>query len=79
MADKRSYRDIVISVETSLNYINNHLQNIDGHLNKLNERTKENEVSSSKNSNNIKWILRIGGSFLVFVIIPVVLKLLGIY
>ena len=57
MADKRSYRDLVIRLETQNEYINNHLHNIDSHLNRLNERTSENELNTAKNTNSIK-ILR---------------------
>ena len=77
MANKRSYRDLVIRLDEHMASVDNHLKNIDGHLNRLNERTGDCEVSVTKNSNNIKWIMRIGGG--LFLLIPIVLKLMGVY
>lgn len=79
--NKRSYTDIVISVETSLSFIENHLKNIDQHLNKLNERTGDCEVLTATNSNNNKWIIRIGSGLFTILAggVALVLKLFGVY
>jgi len=82
MTDKRSYKEVLASVETSLTYINNHLANIDSHLNKLNERTGDCEVSTAKNKDRISLIYKIGGGFLTTLLagsLAVGLHLMGIY
>jgi len=77
---KRSYTDIVISLETSLGFIENHLKNIDQHLNKLNERTGNCEVATTKNTTNIRWIIRIGGGAVGSGgVLAGILKLAGVY
>ena len=73
MTDKRSYTDI-------LSFIENHLSNIDQHLNKLNERTSGCEVATAKNTTNIRWIIRIGGGTLGSGgVLAGILKLMGVY
>ena len=61
MSEKRSYKEVLASLETHIVYINTHLGNIDQHLNRLNERTSENEINTAKNSNNISLIWKVGG------------------
>lgn len=86
MADKRSYREIVLDLEKHLVeynvhivYIGNHLKNIDSHLNRLNERTGDCEVLTGSNSTNIKWIIRIGSGLFTILAGGIVLKLFGVY
>jgi len=60
MSDKRSYKDILASVETHFIYINNHLDNIDKHLERQNNSLTEHERSIAKNSTWImafRWII----------------------
>lgn len=81
MADKRSYREIQASVETHLIYINNHLGNIDGHLEKINTINLAQEVKIAKNKTSIAWIKWIvGGGFTIITIAVVgTLKVMGVY
>ena len=55
MSDKerRSYKEIVASFETHIIYINNHLQNIDTHLERLNMTVNDNKTRSKIN----KWAI----------------------
>jgi len=68
MSDSRSYKEILASVETALSYINNHLSNIDGHLEKINTTNLNQEVKIARNKDRIGLILKIGGSSLVVLI-----------
>ena len=78
--------DAVIRLETQAEYTNNHLQNIDSHLNKLNERTDKNEkaiaIVDEKSKGNKDWIFRLGiptcGSIVLAVII-FILKTVGVF
>ena len=82
MADKRTYKEIVASIETSIGYIDNHLRNIDAHLNRLNERTGDCELLSARNKDRISLAYKIGGglfSVLSLALVALVLRLLGIY
>ena len=86
MSDKRTYTNVLIeiegrlrSIETINTYQENHLANIDKHLNKLNERTSDCEVSAAKNKTRIGalyWIFGVlfSGGGITFV----VLKLVGV-
>jgi hypothetical protein len=84
MSNGKSYTENLVeihqklsSLETISTYQENHLSNIDQHLNKLNERTIKNERQTAKNTSNIGWICKIGGGIvgsggLVFLIIKLV-------
>ena len=52
--DKRSYREVLASVETSLTYMNNHLGNIDKHLERGNNKLSEHDKAITKNST---WVI----------------------
>ncbi len=54
MTDKRSYKDILASVETHFIYINNHLDNIDKHLERQNNSITEHGKLITGNSTWIK-------------------------
>ena len=62
--EKRTYKEIVASLETHIIYINNHLQNIDSHLERLNSGEGMQNVAIAKNSVRISLIYKIGGSLL---------------
>ena len=82
MTEKRSYKEILASVETSLSYINNHLGNIDGHLEKINTTNLDQEVKIARNKDRIGLGYKIGGgifSVLSLALVALVLHLLGIY
>lgn len=64
MAEGRTYKEVVASLETHIIYINNHLSNIDGHLEKLNTRTHDNEIQIAVNKTGISRIYKIGGGIL---------------
>lgn len=71
MANKKTYTSVLIeiegrlsSIETTTKHQENHLGNIDQHLNRLNERTGDCEVQTAKNSTRISLVYKIGGSIL---------------
>ena len=64
MTEKRSYKTILASVETHFIYINNHLSNLDKHLEKINTTNLQQEVKIARNKDRINLILRIGGGLL---------------
>ncbi len=64
MTDKRSYKEILSSVETHFIYINNHLNNIDKHLERQNNSITEHGKSITKNST---WISAI--KYMVYMLI----------
>jgi len=69
MADKRSYKEVLASVETSLIYMNNHLGNIDSHLERQNNSLTEHGKSIAKNTT---WI-----SALKYAVYVIVIALIG--
>ena len=73
MPENRTYKEVLAGVETSLTFINNHLGNIDQHLNKLNDRTTHNEIDIATNKadtgNNRGLIYKMG--------IPVCIAIMG--
>lgn len=60
--EKRTYTQNLAEIKTILSYQENHLGNIDSHLDKLNDRTNSNEIKAEKNATNTKWVIRIGGT-----------------
>ena len=82
MADKRNYKDILASVETHFIYINNHLANIDSHLEKINTTNLEQEVKIAKNKDRIGLGYKLGGGLLTVLgggTIAGILHLFGVY
>ena len=82
MADKRTYKDILASVETHFIYINTHLTNIDQHLEKINTVNVKQEVKIARNKDRIGLISKIGGGLLTILSggsVALILKLLGVY
>ena len=71
---ERTYKETSAVIETQLIYIESHLKNIDQHLNNINTDAKANRKDTDKNTNNIKWIIRLGGS--IFTLILVVIGLI---
>lgn len=82
MLDKRSYKEIVASIETHIIYVNNHLGNIDQHLNAINNTNLEQEVKIIRNRDRISLFYKIGGGLGTLCgagLIALILKLLEIY
>ena len=82
MADKRSYKETLASVETHFIYINNHLGNIDQHLNAINNTNLEQEVKIIRNRDRIGLFYKIAGGLGTLCgagLIALLLKLLEIY
>ena len=76
MADKRTYKEIARDIEnyvkaqgglfnTHMSYINNHLGNIDGHLEKINTTNLDQEVKIVRNKDRIGLIFKIIGGILL--------------
>jgi len=74
--DRRPYKELVGVIETKLTYIENHLHNIDSHLEKLNGSVSEHGKAIATNKNTSVWLWRIIGLFIVG-LIGVVIKLLA--
>lgn len=91
MAEKKSYTQVLIEVKEELSelktitsYQENHLRNIDQHLNTQNERISANEKATAKNTDRIGIILRVGGWVAAILgggggITAITLKLLGVF
>ena len=92
MSDKRTYKQIARDLEnymkaqveifnTHMVYINNHLSNMDGHLEKINTTDLGQEVKIARNKDRISLIFKIGGG--LFAVLgggaAFVLHLLGVY
>ena len=73
--DRRSYKQLVGIVETSLTYMNNHLGNIDSHLERLNNSIGKHGEALATNKTSIVWLWRIIGLFTVG-LIGLVIKLI---
>jgi len=79
---KRSYSEIVASIETHIIYINNHLANVDSHLEKINTTNLKQEVKIAKNKDRITLGYKIGGGILSIILTGLLalgLHLIGIY
>ena len=89
MADKRKYTDILRDLDAkmaeyniTIQYVNNHLGNIDGHLEKINTTNLGQEVKIARCKDRISLGYKIGGglfSVLSLALVALVLHLLGIY
>lgn len=62
--EKRTYTQVLASLETHIIYINNHLKNIDSHQEAQNNRIGRNEIRTAKNTAGIAWIKWTGGILL---------------
>ena len=60
MAGKRTYKDVVIAVETHIEHIREDISKVKTHLEKLNDKEGIQNVAIAKNKMNIKWIVKIG-------------------
>ena len=78
MTPKRTYTQVLSSIETHQEYTSTHLRNIDAHMARQNDKLYELEKSNTENKNNIKWIVGIGGGIITLILIPVVLNLIGV-
>jgi len=88
---KKSYTENLIDIKTELielktisTYQENHLRNIDNHLNTLNERTDKNEKQISRNTDRIGIIIRCGAWVAAILgggggITAITLKLMGVF
>ena len=82
MADKRTYKENLATISTQLVYIESHLRNIDGHLEKINTTNLDQEVKIARNKDRIGLGYKIGGglfSVLSLALVALVLRLLGVY
>ena len=91
MAERQSYTEVLTDIKVELSslrtiseYQENHLGNIDSHLNLLNERTGKTERGTDRNSDRISIIWKVGGwvggsIFGGGVITAIVLKWLGFF
>ena len=68
MPEKRSYKEVLANLETHVVYINNHLQNIDKHLERQNDKLIESAKIISRNS---AWICAL--KYAVYIIIAVLI------
>lgn len=76
---KRTYTQIVASIETQIIYVETHLRNIDSHLEKLNTSQGKQDLQIGRNKNNIGWVIKLGGVIIVLILIPLFLKMFGVY
>ena len=82
MPDKRKYTETLASIETHFIYINNHLSNIDHHLEKINTTNLAQEVKIQRNKDRISLHSKIGGGIVALLgsaTVAVILKLVGVY
>jgi len=88
MADKRKYTEILRDLDAKMaeyiitvQYINNHLGNIDQHLEKINTTNLDQEVKIIRNKDRISIGYKIGGGLLVVLgggLIAFLLTMLGV-
>jgi len=82
MADKRTYKEVLASLETHIIYIGNHLKNIDSHMGKINDTNLEQELKIGRNKDRISLGYKIGGGIALIAlggVVTVALKVLGVY
>ena len=87
--DKRKYTDILRDLDAKMaeynitvEYIKNHLGNIDSHMGKINDTNLKQEVKIARNKDRIGLGYKIGGglfSILSLALVALVLRLLGVY
>lgn len=85
MNNKQSYKELVVQLNTGLQYIQNHLRNIDQHLEKINTTNVDQEIKIALNKeyaeSHFGLIWKVG-SILVAIIgglMVFILHLLGVY
>lgn len=61
MADKRSYRDLVIRVDANVDDIKEDIKGIYKELKSQNGRIFKNEINTAVNTNGIRLIWKVGG------------------
>jgi len=89
MADKRKYTEILRDLDAkmaeyniTIQYVNNHLGNIDSHMGKINDTNLDQELKIARNKDRISLGYKIGGGFLLIAasgITAITLRLLGVY
>lgn len=86
MADKRKYTDILRDLDTkmaeyniTIQYVNNHLSNIDSHMGKINDTNLDQEVKIARNKDRIALGYKLAGGLLLIMATAIVLRLLGVY
>ena len=81
MADKKTYTQVVTTIETHVDYIRLHLKNLDSHLERINNRITEHDKITTMNKANINNIWRVigGMGLLLLALIPILLKVFGVF
>ena len=79
MTEKRKYTEVLASIETHITYINTHLRNLDGHLEKINTTNLAQEVKILRNKDRIGLIYKIGGGLITILVTALILSLFGVY
>ena len=88
MVDKRKYTEVLRDLEVKMaeylltaQFINNHLQNMDGHLEKINTINLEQEIEIARNKDRISLGYKLGGVLLTLLggSLAFILHLLGLY
>ncbi len=80
MTEKRKYTEVVASIETHILYMGRDIKAIKEHIGEMNDHEGEQDVRITKNTNNIGWIMKIGGSlFAIGSLVALVLKIVGLY
>lgn len=75
MPDKRKYTEILRDLDAKMaeyiitvQYINNHLGNIDSHMEKINTTNLDQEVKITRNKDRIGLMYKMGGGFVVILL-----------
>ena len=89
MTDKRKYTEVIRDLDAkmaeyniTIEYVKNHLGNIDSHMGKINDTNLKQEVKIARNKDRIGLGYKIGGglfSVLSLALVALVLRLLGVY
>ena len=89
MTDKRNYTQVIRDLDAkmaeyniTIEYVKNHLGNIDSHMGKINDTNLKQEVKIARNKDRIGLGYKIGGgifSVLSLALVALVLRLLGVY
>ncbi len=84
MVEKRSYKEVLASLETHIIYINNHCKNVDSHLAKLNDTVADSKLEIARlkvNKLSTTSLYKIGGGLLTIIggAVTLVLKLTGVF
>ena len=88
MADKRKYTEVIRDLDAkmaayniTIEYVKNHLGNIDSHMGKINDTNLKQEVKIARNKDRIGLIFKVGGVLLTLLggSLAFILHLLGLY